>query len=62
MTKKPSDLPTRLEAVKATVHRDPVLDSCEEVLKAYEYFRDADVDPVHLVGLTAIAIDHLWEE
>lgn len=62
MTKKPSDLPTRLEAVKDNVRRDPVLDSCEEVLKAYEYFQDADVDHEHLVGLTAIAIDNLWEE
>ena len=60
--KKPSDLTTRLEAVKATVRRDPVLDSCEEVLKAYEFFQDADVDHEHLVGLTAIAIDNLWEE
>lgn len=62
MTKKPSDLPTRLEAVKATVHRDPVLDSCEEVRKAYEYFQDAGFREGAALHLTAIAIDNLWED
>lgn len=67
MTKKPSDLKqsnlvTHLQTVKKEVERDAVLTSCDEVLKAYEYFQDADVDHEHLVGLTAIAIDNLWEE
>ena len=62
MSKKPSDLTTRLAAVKDNVRRDPVLTSCQEVLRAYEFFRDADVEDEHLLALTSIAIDNLWEE
>ena len=59
---KPSDLPTRLEAVKNDVAQDPTLDWCEEVLKVYEFFQDAGVNVDHTIQLTAITIDNLWEE
>lgn len=62
MTTKPTDLPTRLESVKTAVHRDPVLTSCEETIRAYQYFIDQGIREHPALHLTTIAIDNLWED
>lgn len=59
---KPTDMITTLASVKDAIARDPVLESCEEVLKAFEFFQDAGINDDQAVHLTAIAINNLWEE
>lgn len=62
MTTKPSDLPTKLQVISDNVRRDPVLTSCEEVLRAYQFFIDQGIREHAALHLTTIAIDNLWED
>lgn len=62
MTPKPTDLPTKLQAVTDNVHRDPVLTSCEETLRAYTFFIDQGIREHPALHLTTIAIDNIWED